>query len=401
MGRKIVDQLFLMLFFVVPLLPRPTAVGPEKFVLPLVVSTVLLFWLCFYPKRIRASKGQIGSLFLILVFSSLSFLGRVSLHWSTEELNVLVSRFLLSATIFASAHWMLTTSVDKERSIRLLTYGFCFTSIITIFVGLTSIPILEPDSVKPSRYIPFCCKTTGVFRSFGEFAIMGSMAWAYLLFYRRSFRGIVWASLASLTLSALLISQSRNVYVSVAMVTGLALLYQNLKVPRLVRMALPVLIMLAPLGIDGALPLLKSMPIVSDVVGQDDVYEGNVRFRYEQFPLAWKLLTQDFEHMLLGVSREEWQSHAIVFGDEDVAPHNHFLSNVVFLGVGGWVYVLGLFLMPCISLGNSPNRNSLYGSLVPIVMMGTIAGLSFYEGFFSLIVALVIALTWVSAFQRN
>ena len=85
-----------------------------------------------------------------------------------------------------------------------------------------------------------------------------------------------------------------------------------------------------------------------------------------------------------------------------VAPHNYFLSTLVFLGfVGGGVWIVGLYIMPAILVSRLLHLNDPVVVVCFVSLLGVILGLSFYEGFFSVVVMFVLAMAWSVAFSEE
>ncbi|MEM9941937.1 MAG: O-antigen ligase family protein [Planctomycetota bacterium] len=389
-----IDRLFMAFLFLLPVLPRPTAEGPEKWVVPAVCAGLIGAWLMFWPKKFKGGFG-FQALAMLMIFPIAAFTCRMVIESATDELLQLVSRILFGTTVFVLAHWLATTNVSFKLSFGCFFWGFILSGILAIGVSITGIQILEPDSVKPSRYLGLH-KTTGVFRSFGEFGIMGSVAWCYLLFFGNRFRWTTQFICGSIILAALLVAQSRNVYLVVVFATFFAVTLKYFEVGPALKFLAATTILLVPVAIEYSVPLLKANSIGRTLVGQENsIFERNMEVRFDQFNEGFELISQDPMGSLAGHSRETWREFMLRKHGNYIAPHNHFLSNLLFLGlVGGTVWIVGLFLFPSWQLSQWANAQHPEAQFSLSILLCAIIGLSFYEGFFSLVVALVLAQAW-------
>lgn len=398
----LVNKIFLGFVFLTPCLPRPTAEGPERFVVPLAMFFVITAWALAWPKQLTRGGAKIQLLVSILVFSLAIFLTRILIGASYEELSFFASRILFSTGLLIFIHWLSTTEIPTSVVFRYFLYGFVLASLIAIFTGITGVRILEDDSVRPSRFFGFY-KTTGIFRSFGEFGIMGAFAWVYLLVFFKDFSIQRWVVLASIVMTAMLISQSRNVYLVIFLASALVFAFRATRIPGILRTVAAASILLVPIMINVGLPILQSTEAGTALVGSEgSLLDRNVDYRFNQFSYASRLFGVDVGKDLMGHSREEWRDNMVLHTGHAIAPHNHFLSNLVFLGfLGGGVWILGLYLIPAVLIFQTEISSSSENLFAGIVLLATITGLSFYEGFFSVVVMLAIANCWASAFGQT
>ena len=402
MSPKLVNQIFLLFVGVIPILPRPTAEGPERFVLPLVLASVIMTWVLFWPKSMPKGRFGLPLLSSVLLFSLAVFISRFCIYQSYDETLMLVSRVLFAVGTVVLTHWFATTDLEIRHIMRYFLFGFLLSACLAIFVSLTGFQILEPDSVKPGRYLGIH-KTTGVFRSFGEFGIMGSFAWVYLLVYRRDYQILTWLVMCGLVLMALLISQSRNVYLVVVVTTVCFLIFHYFEISAFARVAIAASVFLAPVIVELSMPALQQTSIGKTLVGEkNSVFERNVTVRFDQFSEARQFVVQDPVGGLIGYPRESWRRLMTMKHGDSVAPHNYFLSTILFVGfVGGFAWIFGLFVVPLVQGLQQSHVGNDDRLLVNLMMLGTIVGLSFYEGFFSLAVMTAISASWCSAFNRD
>lgn len=399
---NLVNKIFLGFVFITPCLPRPTAAGPERYVVPLAMLILISAWVFAWPKRLVRGGSNMQLLVAILGFSLAVFLTRILTGGSHEEISFFVSRFLFSVGVVIFVHWFTTTDIPTSVIFKYFVYGFALAAMITIFAGVTGVRILEEDSIKPSRFLGFY-KTTGIFRSFGEFGIMGAVAWVYLLVYFKDFSIQRWLVLSFLVLAAMLIAQSRNVYLVIFLATVLVVVFRATRLPGTVRTITAGSILLVPVMINFGLPILQSSEFGAALIGAEgSILDRNVDYRFDQFSYATSLFNSDMGKDLMGYSRQEWRDNMIMHIGHNVAPHNHFLSNLVFLGfLGGGVWIIGLYLMPVVMLFQTEISGNSEYLFAGIVLLTTVTGLSFYEGFFSVVVMLAVANCWASVFGQT
>jgi hypothetical protein len=391
-----VDRVFMAFIFLLPVLPRPTAEGPEKWVVPALCAGLISAWVVAWPKR-NLGKWSFQLLALLLVFPIAAFTLRMIVDSSTDEVLQLVSRVLFATTVFVLVHWMTTTTLTLEQRFQCFFWGFVLSGLIAIFVSITGVQILEPESVKPSRYLGLF-KTTGVFRSFGEFGIMGAIAWCYLLFFGHRLHFNTKIVCGAIVLAALLVAQSRNVYLVIAFATVWVSAIRYLNLSPALKFLTATLIFLIPVGVEYTVPLLTSSSIGRTLVGQENsVFERNIHVRFDQFSEGFELISMDPMGSIAGHSRAAWRESSLRKRGIYISPHNHFLSNFLFLGlVGGTVWIVGLYVMPSWQLARWADVTQPELQFSLSILLCTCIGLSFYEGFFSLVVALVLAQAWTA-----
>jgi hypothetical protein len=391
-----IDRLFMAFIFLLPVLPRPTADGPEKWVVPVICAGLIGSWLIAWPKR-NMGNWSFQLLALLLVFPIAAFILRMVVDASSDELLQLVSRVLFATTVFVLVHWMATTNLSLERRFSCFFWGFILSGLLAIFVSVTGMQILEPDSVKPSRYLGLF-KTTGVFRSFGEFGIMGAIAWCYLLFFGQRMRLNTKVICGAIILLAMLVAQSRNVYLVIVFATVWVGAIKYFNFGAALKFLTATLLLLIPVGIEYSVPLLKANAIGRTLVGQENsIFERNMEVRFDQFKEGFELMSMDPMGSVAGHSRANWREYSLRKHGNYIAPHNHFLSNLLFLGlVGGTVWIVGLYVLPSWQLTRMADASRPEFQFSLSILLCTIVGLSFYEGFFSLVVALVLAQAWSS-----
>ena len=178
-------------------------------------------------------------------------------------------------------------------------------------------------------------------------------------------------------------------------VTAFVLVSRAVRLPKIVGGAVACLIILMPVAVELSVPILQETEIGNKLVGTGTILERNVDVRFDQFRDAYTLTTRDPSRALLGFSRQDWRDLMLETHINVVAPHNYFLSTLVFLGfVGGGVWIVGLYIMPAILVSRLLHLNDPVVVVCFVSLLGVILGLSFYEGFFSVVVMFVLAMAW-------
>ncbi len=396
-----IDKLFLTFVFLIPLMPRATSLGPERWVVPALMVLLIGGWIINLRRVVPFHGSNLQLLALILGFSIAAFVFRVLVHGELElEYPRIIARILFAVGLVAMTHWLCSTTIAKKTVFKAFLLGFLTTSLLTVFCGITGIQILEEDSIKPSRFFGLY-KSTGIFRSFGEFGIMGGIAWTYLIIYARRLTPSFWLLAATLVLMALLVAQSRNVYFTWLVVTLLATTLLLFRLPKFLYAFLAVFIVLLPVVVEFSIPILQETSFGNKIVGTGTILERNVDVRFDQYGDALVMASRDPSSALLGCSRQSWEELMLETHGNVIAPHNHFLSNVVFSGlIGGGVWICGLFIFPCILLSQSIDTEDPIVAISLVSLVGAMVGLSFYEGFFSVVVMLAIAMAWSVGFSQ-
>ncbi len=400
MTRSTIDKAFLAFVFLIPLMPRPTAEGLEKWIVPLLLSALIGSWL-LCRNRAETRGGNFQLLILVLGFPMVAYVLRALVQGGLEdEILQLVSRLLFATGLVVMVEYFSSTKIPKDEFFKALFFGFLATSLLTIFCGITGIQILEEESIKPSRFIGLH-KSTGIYRSYGEFAIMGCIAWAYMLTYKNRFLPSFWWTSAGIIIFAILISQSRNVYLVFILTTVFSVMFRRILLPGAVQVVMALGLIMIPVAVEVSLPLISATSLGRHIIGTGSILEKNVSVRMDQFGSAIEMMGKDPTGAVVGFPREKWGLHMEKLHGVKVAPHNHFLSCVLFLGIaGGTVWILGLYLIPSYILSNSLGNSNPIHQLVMICLLGTIVGLSFYEGFFSVVVMFTLSMAWSLAFSN-
>jgi hypothetical protein len=284
-----------------------------------------------------------------------------------------------------------------------LFLGYILLACVIIFVGVSGIGIF--GEVRPARTygikLPFF-KTAGVPRSYGEFGVIACAAWSYFLVSKRDLsRPCRWA-VAIVIILSVIISQSRSTYMGILLVSisYFALLR---RATRLMIGICLLVSLLFPLIVSTGMSAFQENRLGKALMGEG-LYEKNVHGRFATFQKAMNLLLNEPGRLVFGISHAEWTRVAAgledAAEDADVGLHNHFLSNVVFLGPVGGAIALLIFFVPLVALIKYAPFDVVDNQLLFLSFCGMSVCLNFYEGFFSIIVALELCCLWISYGNR-
>ena len=144
------------------------------------------------------------------------------------------------------------------------------------------------------------------------------------------------------------------------------------------------LIGLAALLSPAVVSLLISQGEVADQFVGEGIFEQNVNARLNLLEEVEVIAERGWLFgRVFGATRAEWNTVA------SFAPHNHFISLLVFDGYAGLLYIFSLYLNPILKLGN---RAKALASPEFIWAAGAVVALSFYEGAFSASLAIALGL---------
>jgi hypothetical protein len=399
----LIDKIFFAFLFLLPLIPRPTIDHPLKFLAPLLVSTVLFaffLWLLAHKSLIIPKYSGIGIILSSVLIISLLYSVRVIINGEWDELPHLVSKILTFLMLISFLIWMLVRKVPIKTLYSGVFYGFLVLSLLIIFIGITGIPLF--GELRPPReygiVLPFY-QTVAIPRSHEEYGIFASAALAYFLIYRNNYKKVTQVIFGSILLLSIAISQSRSTYLAVVLIT-ISYFMINLKVTR---RFFPIALLILAIGLPSLIALLQSslhdIPIVNMFIGEG-VLEKNIYVRLDLNLAATDLLSESPLRSLFGISHSQWMPEYSRIGIyKFVHLHNHFLSNIIFLGLIGGSLNLLLYLIPVVSIiKNLPSNNkSLH--LIFLVTVGTITCLQFYEGFYSIITTFILSTLWVMSYR--
>lgn len=393
--RLTIDKLFFGMLFLIPFIPRPTLDHPSKYLAPVVIAAlayIYALWFLARKDKSNTPHDKTAVLGTVLMTVMSIYLARVVVNGEWDELPHLGGRLLGSVLVVITLGWMNKRNIPLKDVYRAIFNGSVGLSLIVIFVGVTGIAVF--GEIKHARTlgiaIPFH-KSVGIPRSYGEFGVIMSVAWAYMLIYGGEYKAKLRVFLGVVLFMAILISQSRSTWVGIIMVTAGYMLLKSRATKRIVASLLLVALVI-PVAIE---MVPKDLPVVKSLVGES-TYKTNVSKRYDQYRRAVDLLTNKPSVLLLGIKHSMWMEYSSGVEGEEESLHSHFFSILIFLGLIGGTINLLVYLLPMlnlISINTYANRDI---SMLVISVLGVLTCLHFYEGFFSMITSVVTASMWHS-----
>lgn len=401
----LIDKIFFAYLFLLPLIPRPTIDHPLKFLSPLLASTVLfafLLWLLAHKSLKIPKYSGIGIILSLVIMILLVYAIRVIINGEWEELPHLASKLLTFLMLLSFLIWMLVRKVPIKTLYSGVFYGFLVLSLLIIFIGITGIPLF--GEVRPPRLfeivLPFY-KTVGIPRTHAAYGIFASAALAYFLIYRNNYKKITQIILGSIILLSIVISQSRTTYTAIVLI-AISYLMINHKVTR---RFFPIAMLILVVGLPSLIEVFQSswheIPIVNMFVGERHL-QRNIHFRLDLNRSATDTLIESPLRSLFGIPHSQWMPEYSIRGIyESETIHNHFLSNIIFLGLLGGLLNILLYLIPLASIIKNWSSNNKSLHLIFLVTVGTITCLQFSEVFFSIITTFILSTLWVTSIKLN
>ncbi|NIP95498.1 MAG: hypothetical protein GWO24_19460, partial [Akkermansiaceae bacterium] len=386
--------------------PPPSSPGIAKIFAPAVIACLVVGLIWVNGSRPDRSGGfRIPDWLwwiIALMILTITWQGsRIAFNKETGEVFFLLSRILGCGFLVVFTGHLARRQDLVLRVLHSFFWGMLVLSALIIFIGFTGLNLF--GDLRPPRTLgvqmPFH-KTSGVLRSYGELGIMFSIAWAYFLAYRGKYP--VWLQCATVPvmLLAVVIAQSRNIYLAITFITAVHFVLPFLKL-RPVKIALIFVAILMPAIVDTALPTLSKLAFGRALIGAER-FEMNVHSRGEQREIANDLIAEDPVRATAGMSHQEWLDNmGRVTGYDPVMLHNHFYSLMLFMGLAaGLVTIVGLYLVPGIVLAKRANGGNRLSRTVFVALLGGYSSLGFYEGWFSTAFLLLLSLIWILAFSR-
>lgn len=393
--KDVAQTLAVATIALVPLIPRPTFGGYVSVVAPLIAVGAVYFTGLHILASRYAKLVPVVPLFLVVLSTSLY---GIRVVWDSEwdELPYFGSRVLFILTIAACC--IAFRSDAFEPGLRWFIYGTLVLAALTLVVGVTGLSILEP--ARPGRLlgiqIPFF-KTAGVPRSFGEQGIILAVMLGYFLEYRASMGRLMRWALGLACVVVIVMAQSRNVLLGAVAVPVMWLAVSRGRWV-LVRIGL-VAAGLATFIVDQIIPVLEDNLIGRSIIGKG-IFQQNVESRFTLVQGALSMIANDPARSLIGWSHSDWIAESPVI--PDVGVHNNFVSAIMFLGIiGGPLTILGLYFLPLrriVSIVERIDKLSLEARRRRFAITsatGALVSVNFYEGFFSLALALQIGILWL------
>ncbi len=396
-----IDKIFLVFIFLIPLIPRPTIENTAKFLAPLSIAILVLIFIIWFltQNALTFSKNtKIGLLIFILYIITLIYTLRIIGNEEWDELPYYFSRIMSYLLLFVLLFWIIVRRISIRVIYKSVFFGFLLLSIFVIFIGFTGISFF--GELRPPRVygiqMPFY-KTIAIPRSYGEFGIIASASWSYFLIYKNEYNKTLIKIFAIILLLSITISQSRSTYLAIILVTIYYYICNNTNMSKklLTLFILPIFIL--PILI--YILILFDFRIIDIFIGEG-IYEKNVLARFLINNIVINFIKQNPINLLIGDHHNSWVEFFYEIEGAEIGIHNHFLSNLIFIGlIGGFLHIL-IYILPIVNLIKritTKERNIL---LVFLSSIGMISCLHFYEGFFSIIIILILSTLW-SFYSRN
>ncbi|WP_066640736.1 hypothetical protein [Serinicoccus hydrothermalis] len=397
--NDLAQSLALLSLFFLPLLPRPTSGGVEALAAPLFVAG-LAYLTIIYSLVTGAHRWLTTSHMLVLGLSVLAttlYSVRVVALHEGAEITFAASRWALILAAL-SVSLLMATPRAFRRGLATYLIGFLVLATLAAFIGVTGFALFERPLPARTFGIPMpFFKTAGVPRSYGEQGIILSIALAFVLVYwKQMSTPRRWLLLGGCAV-ILGMGQSRNMMLAAAVLVATWFLAVRTRSWVLTRFAL-LGASLATFLVSQALPTLTELGFVRALVGEG-IFERNVTVRGTLAYGAVRLLTENPWAAAFGWPHSAW---AEINGlDTEAGVHNHFLSNLVFLGViGGTLTIAAFYWIPLARILRTVETAELTSeqhdrrAFVLVAAAGVLTSLNFYEGFFSITLALFIGVSW-------
>ncbi len=384
------------------LVPRPTVIGPLRFAAPLLATTIVFASLWHYAAhRHRSGRGWLPVSGLMLLLVTAVYGTRVLGSGSVDEYQYVVSRFLMVFVVIALCYFAATTG--PESLWRALSYGVIVLSALVLFIGVTGVTFLE--AARPGRTLGITVplfKSTGVPRSYGEQGIIAALATSYLLGYWSQLTPRFRNLLSAAVLVLVVVGQSRNMLLAV--VATVAVWFLATRRRRYVLVGAALLVAgLATFFVRLVLPVVGSTAVGQALIGEG-VFEVNVFGRFTLVDDALVLIRSDPSRFLLGFEHSDWSMYYSSLQGEETGIHNNIVASLLFLGVfAGMASLYLLYAGPARLVLHQLRHADLHPEhrqrrLVAVTgLVGTLTSLNFYEGFFSLVVAVQVGILWALA----
>lgn len=309
---------------------------------------------------------------LLLIISSLADPGG-------DNIQRAIARAVTIFAIYNLALLYAKSPDDRTKILRSVLTGALITASIVIFASVTSTRFLGTELL-PNRDFIFPVglpKTTGLPRSFGELGLILAAGLAtYHLARTRLTRLLALGVIAS----AFLVGQSRNMLLVLAAVGACLLLKNRVKNLSGIGGILGLVALFSPVVIS----LLISQGEVADQFVGEGIFARNVDARLNLLEEVEVVADRGWLFgRFFGATRAEWGTIA------SFAPHNHFISLLVFDGYVGLLYFFSVYISPILRVGR---RADALRQPEFLFIAGGVVALSFYEGAFSASLAVALAL---------
>lgn len=395
-----IDWICYAVVFSLPFFPRPTILHPTRYLVAAGLAVMIAaFWLWYLTRKSHFIPHRFRYLQLLALVSAVAlFYGPRAVMNENADPSTLLGRLLTLVTTFTVAAWILRREIAIQDVYRRFFYGFLLLSVAVIAVGVTGVALL--GEVRPPR--PFgwgFFKTTGVPKSYGEFGILATAAWAYLLVFKSEQRRFVWYGALVLCFLATLISQSRNVYLAVLLVVGMHFVLRS----RIGRRTAPLMLGVAlalPMLVFAMLPFFETSAVGKTVIGEE-IYRRNVYGRQELLQAGLDVILSRPGDFLFGSDTTRALESVVTKGGEEVGVHNHFLLELLTLGLVPGVLNILIFLIPAIYCARSRLLEKREGAFLYLTALGLISCYQFYAGLFSAVAAVHQGALWAVYCRRG
>lgn len=389
-----IDHAYLIFIFLVPFIPRPTIDHSLKYLAPASVALVII---TFFFKKLSSNRN-IQSLqkykFLIVscsCYSLFSYILNILAFSEFSEFQYFVSRVLSVFLFLILFLWYLSDGQNFELSLSVFSLGMFFLCLLIIFIGFTGINLF--GEMRPPRTygikMPFF-KNSGVPRSYGELGILFSILFGYLLVYGQQVKKIWKLTLFAVMFLSIIITQSRSTYLAIIIMIMTYIAFR-LRLNRKV-MVMMVLVSLFLPAIVGAFVYSEQASIIKDIFMSEKLYEKNVDSRFESYTIIFDIIKKEPFRSVAGISHKKYIEYISQIKNIEVGLHNHFLSDIVYLGVFGGVMNFCLLIFPIIYMALHSTFYSKKRIFCLLASVGAIICLQFYEGFFSIAYCYLLAL---------
>jgi hypothetical protein len=391
--HKLFDQIFIFYIFLLPFIPRPTLKYPEWawIIAPAVTGVLLYFFiLWFFHAKVELVNSMRRYRFLLLsqAVILLIYFSRTIYFREVEEIPRVVSRLLMFVVMFALLIWLLEDEIDIKIVFRALYFSILILAVLAIYIGVTGVALfglVSPARTFGDAVMPFA-KTAVIPRSYGEFGIFLSVAWAYFLMYTSDQNKIFRAVSGVLLTLAVVITQSRSTYLAIFFITASYPFITRVRSRPIIYLIM-VIVIFSPAIIYNIMDFF----VVKFFVGHG-VLQNNVMARFYTYYMFFKVMTKEPIEFFFGLQRSDWSYFMEDSYGKLVGLHNKFLSGLLFLGVIGGTLDIAVFFLPFFNLIR--RRQEKICQLLLLVNIGMITCLNYYEGFFSLISSVIIAASW-------
>jgi O-antigen ligase len=400
----IIDKIFFAFIFIIAFMPRPTVDSSVALIAPIVISIFLFLSLSYFFLNgvgIISSNYRLINLFTIMFFIIFLYATRIAIRNESNELNYLLGRILSFLIIVVFLTWLNSRQVSVVEIYKSIFFSVIFVSLIVTYFGITGrggffiFSGMEHGREFSSGFsVPFY-RSAGIERSYGEFGIFLSAAWAYYLLFRKNHTFIIRSICGILLILSIIISQSRTTWLALILVTT-TFLFIKVGGRKIIIYFLLAMTFFLPLVTNLISTVGRELPGIRSIIGDRNIHEANVESRHNIDVLAINLFFKKPVEMLVGISHAKWfeafpRNFEKDSGHGIAGIHNHFLANLVYMGLfSGLLYML-LYLIPAIRLINLDFYHQKDIFLILLCTIGLITCLNFFEGFFSPISSVILA----------